>query len=207
MCALTLCRVSDMRSLTMYESFLEIAFEAELNTDEGPELLEAARELCNENPITRPAAITELRALILVRYCAFREQYSQLQEGVDLWGLSKVKDAYEGVIYDRPDYGRISLAFPTRLLSCHIINYSWILNTFFYIFKRFIPQKAWSTIFFHGNDLKSLQGHIDKECLPPRFGGTSKNCVSSGTWLKKIKKYRDEKFDREMKGLGYVVKE
>lgn len=28
-----------------------------------------------------------------------------------------------------------------------------------------------------------------------------------GKWLQKIKKYRDEEFDKEMKDLGYVIKE
>lgn len=49
----------------MYEHFLEIAFEAELNTKEDPELLEIAPELCNEHTDTRDAAITDLRKMIL----------------------------------------------------------------------------------------------------------------------------------------------
>lgn len=49
---------------TMYECFLEIAFEAEVNTREDPECLELAKTLCNENPITRAAALDELRDMI-----------------------------------------------------------------------------------------------------------------------------------------------
>lgn len=45
----------------------------------------------------------------LVRYCEFRETYKTLYEGVDLWGLSKVQEAYDGIVYDRPDYGRVSI--------------------------------------------------------------------------------------------------
>lgn len=48
----------------MYECFLEIGFEAELNTSENPELMELATELCNEHPATRDAAIAELREMI-----------------------------------------------------------------------------------------------------------------------------------------------
>ncbi|XP_030036271.2 clavesin-1 [Manduca sexta] len=293
----------------MYECFLEIAYEAELNTEENEEMLELAKELCNENPATRATAITDLRQMIyergecrpwrtddafllrylrarnfvvprahklLVRNCVFREQHSQLYEGVDLWGLVKIKDAYEGTTYDHPDVGRLSvfrfgmwdpsefpvedlvragmamceiglrqpkmqilggtvivdlegitlrhvatltptvayqivclmgLATPTRLRSVHLINYSWILNTFFYLFKRFIPRQAWDQIHFHGSDLKSLQQHIALDCLPPRYGGTCRSHASFAHWLKKVKKYRDEKFDREMKDLGYVIKE
>lgn len=49
----------------MYECFLEIAFEAELNTAEDPELLAIAPEKCNEHPDTRDAAIMELRKMIV----------------------------------------------------------------------------------------------------------------------------------------------
>ncbi|XP_014359244.2 clavesin-2 [Papilio machaon] len=213
---------------------------------------------------------------LLVRYCNFRAEYPHLYKDVDLWGLTKVKDAYEGSMLDRPDVGRLSIfrfgmwdpsefpvedlvragmamteigirqpkiqvlggtvlvdlegitlrhiatltptiayqmvclmgvATPGRLHSCHIINYNWLLNSFFYIFKRFIPQQAWGRIFFHGHDLKSLHQHIDPECLPIRYGGTCRNHVSIGQWFQKIKKYRDAQFDKEMKDLGYLVKE
>ncbi|CAG9791061.1 unnamed protein product [Diatraea saccharalis] len=293
----------------MFERFLEIAYEAELNTDEDPELQQLAFEQCNEDPATRAAAISDLRSMIyergechptrtddafllrylraskfivpkahrlLVRYCTFREQYPYLYKDVDMWSLTKVGNSYEGTMFDRPDVGRLSIfrfgvwdpsefpvedlvragmlmteiglrqpklqvlggtvlvdlegltlrhvatltptvayqivnlmgvSLPARLRSCHIINYSWILNTFFYIFKRFIPRNAWNKIFFHGYDLKSLQKHIDLECLPERYGGTCRYFANYETWLSKIKKYRNENFDKDMKRLGYLVKE
>ncbi|XP_013200796.1 clavesin-2 isoform X2 [Amyelois transitella] len=213
---------------------------------------------------------------LMVRYYEFREQYPYLYKDVDIWELIKVKDAYEGTLYDRPDVGRLSILrfgswdpneFPvedlvragmamteiglrqpklqifggtvivdlegitlrhvatltptvayqivsllggataTRMKSCHFINYSWILNTFFYLFKRFIPRSNMGLLHFHGNDLKSLHKHIDPECLPPRYGGTCRYHGGCGTWLTKIKKYRDKAFDEDMKLLGYVVKE
>lgn len=213
---------------------------------------------------------------LLVRYYSFREEYPHLYKGVDLWGLMKVNDAYEGSMLDRPDVGRLSvfrfgtwdpsefsvedlvragmaiteigirqpkvqvlggtvivdmagltlkhvstltptiayqivnlmgISVAARLRTCHIVNYSWMLNTFFYIFKKFIPQHAWDKIHFHGNDLTSLHKYVPPECLPARYGGTCRNHVSIGKWLQKIKKYRNEEFDREMKALGYIVKE
>ncbi|CAK1542025.1 unnamed protein product [Leptosia nina] len=293
----------------MFECFLEIAYEAELNTDEDQELLEYSSKLCNENLSTRDAAITELRKMIfdrdecepfrtddefllrflrardfvvprahklLVRYCAFREQYPHLYKDVDLWELVKVGDVFEGCMFDRPDVGRLTImrfgrwdpseypvedlvrtgvvmmeigirqpkiqvlggtvlvdlqglslrqvsaltptiayqivnllgvSTPTRLNSCHIINYNWLLNSFFYIFKKFIPQHAWDRIHFHGSDLKSLHKHLDPVCLPERYGGTCRIHGSARTWLQKIKKYRGEHFDREMKQLGFIIKE
>ncbi|XP_028178834.1 clavesin-2-like isoform X4 [Ostrinia furnacalis] len=293
----------------MYERFLEIAFEAELNTKEDPELYELAYEHCHEDLNTREASIEELRSMIyergeclpfrmddsfllrflratkfivpkahrlVVRYCAFRDQYPYLYKDVDMWELVKVKDAYEGSMLDRPDVGRLSifrfgmwdpsefpvedlvragmlmmeiglrqpklqviggtvivdlegitlrhvatltptvayqivgllgLAMPCRLKACHFVNYSWIINTFIYLFKRFIPRKSWDKIHFHGYNLKSLQEHIDPECLPVRYGGTCRNVSNFGIWLTKIKKYRDSTLDQELKKVGYMVKE
>ncbi|XP_047995903.1 clavesin-2-like [Leguminivora glycinivorella] len=289
----------------MFECFLEIAFEAEVNTEEHPELEQLARQLVHEDRETRPAAIQELRDMIyergecsprrtddafllrflrarrfvvprahkqLVRYCRFLEQYPELYRGVDLWGLARVGAAYEGCMLDPPGVGRVTilrfgtwdpddypveelvrvgmammeiglrspkmqltirrpvcslafyrksaiiafliyphflfqLAIPCVMNSCHIINYNWLLNTFFFLFKRFIPQKAWKMIHFHGHDLASLQRFVDPASLPPRYGGTCRHHATIGTWLNKIRKYRDEAFDREMKEFGWVIKE
>ncbi|XP_050668072.1 clavesin-1-like [Leptidea sinapis] len=295
--------------MTMYDCFLEIAFEAELDTKEDPELLEISSRICNENLSTRATAITELRKMIfdrgeceprrtddeyllrflrckdfivprahrlLVRYCRFREDHPHLYQDVDLWSLMKVGNIYECCLHDKPGVGRLSIvrlgkydtteiavedllrtalvvmeiglrqpknqvlggtiivdleglslkqistltpsiayqivsilggATPARLNSLHLINYTWLLNTFFYIFKKFIPQNAWDRIHFHGSDLKSLHKIVDLECLPARYGGTCNSVVSVSKWLQKIKKYRDGNFDREMKELGYLIKE
>ncbi|VVC95324.1 unnamed protein product [Leptidea sinapis] len=227
--------------MTMYDCFLEIAFEAELDTKEDPELLEISSRICNENLSTRATSITELRKMIfdrgeceprrtddeyllrflrckdfivprahrlLVRYCRFRENHPHLYQDVDLWSLMKVGNIYECCLHDKPGVGRLSIgATPARLNSLHLINYTWLLNTFFYIFKKFIPQNAWDRIHFHGSDLKSLHKIVDLECLPARYGGTCNSVVSVSKWLQKIKKYRDGNFDREMKELGYLIKE
>ncbi|XP_053611604.1 clavesin-1-like isoform X2 [Plodia interpunctella] len=297
------------KGIKMNDCFLEIAYEAELSTQEDPEMLELAEQECNENPATRDAAIQELRQMLyergeciplrtddayllrflrargfvvkrahrlMVRYYQFREQYPHLYKDVDIWELLKVRDAYEGTLYDRPDIGRLSIfkfgswdpnefpvedlvkagmlmteiglrqpkaqilggtvivdlegvslrhiatlsptvayqivsllggTTPARVKSCHFINYSWTLNTFFYLFKRFIPRTSLGKIHFHGYDLNSLHKHIDPACLPPKYGGTCKYHGHFGTWLSKIKKYRDKSFDEDMKLLGYVVKE
>ncbi|KAM3965575.1 LOW QUALITY PROTEIN: clavesin-2 [Aphomia sociella] len=212
---------------------------------------------------------------LMVKYCNFREQYPYLYKDVDLWDLVKVKNAFEGVLDDHPDVGRISImrfgtwnpseypiedlvragtlqvtigirqpklqiiggilivdlegitlrhvstltptvahqiisllgvVVPARTRSCHFINYSWILNTFFYLLKRFIPEFM-NKLYFHGYDLKSLQQHIDPSYLPKRYGGSCKLFIDFGTWLTKIKQYRTEEFDNEMKQMGYIIKE
>ncbi|KAH9638090.1 hypothetical protein HF086_014951 [Spodoptera exigua] len=246
----------------MFECFLEIGFEAELNTKEDPELMELAYEQCKENLATRATAITELRQMIfdrgechpirtddeyMLRFLRAREfivprahklvgrwdpsEYPvedllragmamteigirqpklQILAGtviVDLEGLTLRHVAALTPTVAYQIVCLMGLAVPARLKGIHIINYSWILNTFFYIFKKFIPQQAWQYIHFHGNDLKSLQKHLDLECLPPRYGGKCRAGANFGVWLQKIKKYRDEQFDKEMKQLGYVIKE
>ncbi|XP_047996429.1 clavesin-1-like [Leguminivora glycinivorella] len=293
----------------MFKMFLEIAFEAELDTTEHPELAEMAREICQEHPETRASAVQELRDMIyergecsprrtddefllrflrqhrfvvrrahrqLVRYCTFLEQYPELYRGVDLWGLARLGPAYEVCILDRPGVGRISilrfgawdpdehpgiflvqvafamteiwlrlpklqvlggtlivdlenitmkhvaaltptiayqivclvgLALPCAPNSIHIINYNWLFHTFFFLFKRFIPKKAWKRIHFHRHDLQSLRDIIDPECLPIRYGGTCRHHATIGHWFNKIRQYRDEAFDREMKEYGWLIKE
>ncbi|XP_063540111.1 alpha-tocopherol transfer protein-like [Cydia strobilella] len=293
----------------MLDRFIDLCYEADLDTSEHPELLELARELVDEDPDSRPAAIQELRNMIyergecsprrmddafllkflrtrrfvvrrahrhLVRYCNFLEQYPYLYRDVDLWSLAKVKCAYEAAMLDPPGVGRLLIArfgtwdpddFPvedlvraalafmesglrsprTQVLGgtaifdlegitmkhiatltptvayqivcltgyalpgimhgCHIINYNWLLNTFFFLFKRFISRKAWANIHFHGSDLESLQRHVPRECLPPRYGGTCRLHTDFETALNKIKQYRDEAFDREMKEFGWLMKE
>lgn len=293
----------------MYEQFLEIAYESELDINENPELDDLAFELCNEVSDTRAACIAELRQMIyesdecrphrtddafllrflrsrgfivkkayrhMIRYYKFRAKYPYLYKDVDLFALTKVKDAYMGQVVSDPAYGRITVmrfgkwdpsefptedlvkagmamleigirqpksqimggvlivdmdgiairhvatltptiayqiialcgtAFPNRMSTCHIINYSWIINTFFYLFKRFIPQNFWNRIFFHGYDMKSLHQHIKPDNLPKEYGGTNRDFVTFGQWITKIKKYRDDAFVKDMKELGYLVKE
>ncbi|GBP21779.1 Clavesin-1 [Eumeta japonica] len=101
----------------------------------------------------------------------------------------------------------IGTSLPTRVRSCHLINYSWIFNAFSYLFKTIIPSYAWKQIHFHGRDLNSLYAHVPQENLPPHYGGTCDKYVEFGHWLNKIKKYRDQQFDDEMRALGYLIKE
>ncbi|KAG6457640.1 hypothetical protein O3G_MSEX010421 [Manduca sexta] len=44
---------------------------------------------------------------LLVRYCNFREANPHLWRDVDWFGLTRLGSVFEGVLYDRPDVGRI----------------------------------------------------------------------------------------------------
>ncbi|CAK1542024.1 unnamed protein product [Leptosia nina] len=47
---------------------------------------------------------------LLVRYCKFREENPELWKGVYWYGLARLGDIFEGVLYDRPDVGRLIIA-------------------------------------------------------------------------------------------------
>ncbi|VVC89170.1 unnamed protein product [Leptidea sinapis] len=44
---------------------------------------------------------------LMVRYCTFREQNPHLWRDVYWYGLARLGNVYEGVLYDRPDVGRL----------------------------------------------------------------------------------------------------
>lgn len=100
----------------------------------------------------------------------------------------------------------MGVSFPLAIRCVHMINYSWILNTFFYIFKQFIPKTAWGRIHFHGNDMSSLHKHIDPAYLPPEYGGHCQYVISTEKWISKIDEYKDDFLVQELRALGFTVK-
>ncbi|XP_052752263.1 clavesin-2-like [Galleria mellonella] len=101
----------------------------------------------------------------------------------------------------------MGVAFPLPLNSIHLVNYNWILNTFWYVFKQFIPKPIWNTIHFHGYDLSSLQKQIHPRHLPAAYGGYCRHVISTEEWLGKIYEYRDEYLVQELKDLGFTIKD
>ncbi|CAG9130098.1 unnamed protein product [Plutella xylostella] len=101
----------------------------------------------------------------------------------------------------------MGINFPIFMHGIHMINYSWILNTFFYVFKQFIPAAAMDRIHFHGYDMSSLHKHISPEFLPPEYGGTCRNIVAIEEWIDKINKYKDDFVVSELRDLGFVINE
>ncbi|CAG9791062.1 unnamed protein product [Diatraea saccharalis] len=122
------------------EWFKEIAYKAELDRHEDPDLEEQAFLLCGEKKETRAKNLQDLKNLIyergeckpprmddtfllrflrarrsiparahrlLVRYCNFREQNPHLWRDVDWFSLTRLESVFEGVLFDRPDVGRL----------------------------------------------------------------------------------------------------
>ncbi|CAH0718129.1 unnamed protein product, partial [Brenthis ino] len=99
----------------------------------------------------------------------------------------------------------MGVSFPIPIHALHIVRYNWILNTFFYIFKQFIPAAAWDRLHFHGYDMASLQKHIDPIHLPPEYGGRCDHVISFEEWVKKVDRYKDDFLVQELRALGFTV--
>ncbi|XP_047506412.1 clavesin-1-like isoform X2 [Pieris napi] len=168
---------------------------------------------------------------LLARYCKFREQNPHLWRDVYWYGLARLGNIFEGVLFDRPDVGRLIIgrlgqwdpdvfsadelvrgcllllefAFPLQQRSVHIVNCSRVIENLFYLFKRLAPaDDLWKRVYFHGYDYSSLHRYLDQECLPERYGG-HREAVSLGEWLTAINQYRKEDFDKDMSSIGYAV--
>ncbi|XP_077300345.1 alpha-tocopherol transfer protein [Arctopsyche grandis] len=61
---------------------------------------------------------------------------------------------------------------PIRLKAIHIVNQPYVFNMVFQIFKPFMREKLKQRLHFHGTNYDSLQKHVPKEALQPRFKGT-----------------------------------
>lgn len=101
----------------------------------------------------------------------------------------------------------MQVAFPLTFHGVHMINYSWILNSCFYIFKQFIPKQFWKRIHFHGSDMNSLKQHIREESLPPEYGGKCRYVIATEEWIRKIDEFKDEYLVNELRDLGFYIKE
>ncbi|XP_052742406.1 alpha-tocopherol transfer protein [Bicyclus anynana] len=99
----------------------------------------------------------------------------------------------------------MGVSFPLLNHGLHVIRYSWILNTFFYVFKQFIPAAAWNRMHFHGYDMTSLHKHIDPEYLPPEYGGRSRQTITFEEWVRGVNRYKDDFMVSELRELGYTV--
>lgn len=88
----------------------------------------------------------------------------------------------------------------------HVVNYSWILNSIFYLFKQFIPTAVFKRMYFHGSDMASLHRYIDPKYLPKEYGGCCRHFISTEKWISKIDAYKDDFIVKELRDLGFTVK-
>ncbi|KAG5872753.1 hypothetical protein JTB14_016190 [Gonioctena quinquepunctata] len=94
-------------------------------------------------------------------------------------GLSLVYDvknySFKMMKWLRPDNIRISLkkmeALPFKEIKFHVVNSSFLINTVTKIVWPFLPDSMKKRVKFHYSDWNSLYREIDREVLPPEYGG------------------------------------
>ncbi|KAJ0174970.1 hypothetical protein K1T71_009111 [Dendrolimus kikuchii] len=126
---------------------------------------------------------------------------------VDLEGLSIRHVRHLSPTIANQIVSLMGVAFPLTFHGLHMVNYNWILNSFFYLFKQFIPKPVWKRIHFHGSDMDSLKKHVHEESLPPEYGGKCRYVISTEEWIRKIDEFKDDYLVSELRDLGFYVNE
>ncbi|CAD7079710.1 unnamed protein product [Hermetia illucens] len=115
------------------------------------------------------------RAVQLAVLSSMAEPTSQINGNVVIFDMDGLPLA--NVMQFTPSFANMLLDYVQdclciRLKAVHIVFNSYIFNMLFAIFKPFIKDKLRKRIFFHGKNMDSLHQHINKECLPAKYGGT-----------------------------------
>lgn len=92
-------------------------------------------------------------------------------------------------------------AMPLRMKEVHFVKQPFIFKMVWSLFKPFVREKLNKRMFFHGNDMKSLQKFLDPEILPENYGGKLPKIDYGGEdWYPAVEKHSD--FIREWSELG-----
>ncbi|KAK7603385.1 hypothetical protein V9T40_003384 [Parthenolecanium corni] len=135
------------------------------------------------------------RMLYIIHYGALMEPKTQVHGTViimDFGGLS-----YSQAVAFTPAFSQRLLTFiqdamPLRLKAVHIIFQPMVFKIVWSLFSRIIREKLRKRIHFHNSNVSSLHKHIDKSCLPEKYGGTSgKIDYSCEDWYPVIAKFED----------------
>ncbi|XP_004925625.1 clavesin-1 [Bombyx mori] len=150
----------------------------------------------------------------VVRCALFMDEIAVMQPKLQILGVTIIVDldglSIRHVRHLTPTvaYQIVSLmgvSFPLAMHGLHIINYNWILNSVFYLFKQFIPAAVWSRLHFHGSNMESLHKFIQPQYLPPEYGGSCRHIISTEEWIAKIYRYKDDFLIEELRDLGFYV--
>ncbi|XP_066268219.1 alpha-tocopherol transfer protein-like [Branchiostoma lanceolatum] len=63
-------------------------------------------------------------------------------------------------------------AFPIRVKEIHLLNEPMVFNAIFAIIKPFMSEKMRNRIHLHGPKTETLLQYVDRDALPPEYGGT-----------------------------------
>lgn len=87
-----------------------------------------------------------------------------------------------------------------KIHAMHIVNQSWVFDMIYNVFKPLISSRMKERLFFHGDNMESLQQHIDPKYLPERYGGVHPD-YNYNDWMEFFKK--SDIIKKELKSLGY----
>lgn len=149
-----------------------------------------------------------IAVLLICAEHALMEEETQVNGFVFLGDMSDF--SFHQALQITPNSAKRSISLfqnclPGRLKGIRYIFEPALFNLVFMISRPFFNQKMKSRISFHGNDVESLQDHIDAECLPEDYGGLRPHSdVPAAEFLQKILAREDEIVD-QMKNYGYTV--
>ncbi|XP_078665386.1 alpha-tocopherol transfer protein-like [Branchiostoma floridae x Branchiostoma belcheri] len=63
-------------------------------------------------------------------------------------------------------------AFPIRVKEIHLLNEPMLFDAIFAIIKPFMSEKMRNRIHLHGPKTETLLQYVDRDALPPEYGGT-----------------------------------
>ncbi|XP_078584938.1 alpha-tocopherol transfer protein-like [Branchiostoma floridae x Branchiostoma japonicum] len=63
-------------------------------------------------------------------------------------------------------------AFPIRVKEIHLLNQPMLFDAIFAIIKPFMSEKMRNRIHLHGPKTETLLQYVDRDALPPEYGGT-----------------------------------
>ncbi|KAJ3656109.1 hypothetical protein Zmor_015209 [Zophobas morio] len=146
-----------------------------------------------------------LSASLLILELAILEPKAQMMGGICILDFEGI--TMQHALYMTPALARkvIQIAVssqPMRLEAMHVINNSWMFETFFNFFKPLLHDKMKERLYFHGNDMESLHQHVDPKCLPDIYGGMQPH-YDYKDWLDGFRK--NKSILKELNRQGYAV--
>lgn len=147
------------------------------------------------------------KATVLVLELGLLEPRAQILGGIAIFDLEGLTMAHAWTVTPEVAGMVLSLmvtAFPMKVHAIHILHQSWIFDVIFAVFKPLLDTRMRDKVFFHGDNMESLQKHVAPTSLPKKYGGT-RNELPYYKWIEALSKNRT--IVNEMVKLGYVAPE
>ncbi|XP_015592324.1 alpha-tocopherol transfer protein [Cephus cinctus] len=147
------------------------------------------------------------KATVIILELGILEPTAQVLGGVVIFDLEGITMTHAWSITPQVASMVLSLmvtAFPMKTHAIHILHQSWVFDAIFTVFRPLIDSRMRDRIFFHGDDMESLQRHVSPTSLPKKYGGTRAE-LPYHMWFDALSKV--PRVVKEMHQLGYVIPE